>query len=130
MSMPATRSATGTPEIEVSRADLARILCAAARDDAEFVYDDTVSRLGQDPDGVDVTFETGPANGVMTRFAGVPALAPDLADAHPARPRRRRERRRTARVAPSGGGAALDHGEQAQPVLIEAALTLVSSAHM
>src|SRR6266496_11764 len=35
MSMPATRSAAGTPEIEVPRADLARILCAAARDDAE-----------------------------------------------------------------------------------------------
>ncbi len=61
MSMPATRSAAGTPEIEVPRADLARILCAAARDDAEFVYDDTITRLDQDPGGVDVTFETGPA---------------------------------------------------------------------
>src|SRR5207247_1147509 len=47
-------------EIEVPRADLARILCAAARDDAEFVYDDTVTRLNQDPGGVDVTFERGP----------------------------------------------------------------------
>ncbi|WP_406071001.1 FAD-dependent monooxygenase [Micromonospora sp. NBC_01638] len=61
MSMPATRSAAGTPEIEVPRADLARILCAVARDDAEFVYDDTVTRLDQDPGGVDVTFERGPA---------------------------------------------------------------------
>ncbi len=61
MSMPATRSAAGTPEIEVPRADLARILCAAARDDAEFVYDDTITRLDQDPGGVDVTFERGPA---------------------------------------------------------------------
>jgi 2-polyprenyl-6-methoxyphenol hydroxylase-like FAD-dependent oxidoreductase len=61
ISMPAARSAAGTPEIEVSRADLARILCTAASDDAEFVYDDTVTRLDQDPGGVDVTFETGPA---------------------------------------------------------------------
>ncbi len=61
MSMPATRSAAGTPEIEVPRADLARILCAAARDDAEFVYDDTITRLDQDPGGVDVTFERRPA---------------------------------------------------------------------
>jgi 2-polyprenyl-6-methoxyphenol hydroxylase-like FAD-dependent oxidoreductase len=61
MSMPATRSAAGTREIEVPRADLARILCAAASDDAEFVYDDTITRLDQDPGGVDVTFETGPA---------------------------------------------------------------------
>jgi 2-polyprenyl-6-methoxyphenol hydroxylase-like FAD-dependent oxidoreductase len=61
MSMPATRSAAGTREIEVPRADLARILCAATRDGAEFVYDDTITRLDQDPGGVDVTFERGPA---------------------------------------------------------------------
>lgn len=60
MSMPATRSAAGTPEVEVPRSDLARILYEAARGDAEFVYDDTVTRLDQDPDGVDVTFERGP----------------------------------------------------------------------
>ncbi len=61
MSMPSRRSAAGTPEIEVPRADLARILCAAAHDDVEFVYDDTITRLDQDPGGVDVTFESGPA---------------------------------------------------------------------
>lgn len=61
MSMPSRRSAAGTPEIEVPRADLARVLCAAAGDDAEFVYDDTITRLDQDPGGVDVTFESGPA---------------------------------------------------------------------
>ena len=61
MSMPATRSPAGTAEIEVPRADLARILHDAARDDAEFRYDDTVTRLDQDPGGVDVTFATGPA---------------------------------------------------------------------
>ncbi|MEU7976931.1 FAD-dependent monooxygenase [Micromonospora sp. NPDC049081] len=60
IAMPATRSPAGTAEIEVPRADLARILHDAARDDAEFRYDDTVTRLDQDPDGVDVTFATGP----------------------------------------------------------------------
>lgn len=61
MSMPASRSTAGTREIEIPRADLARILCAAVRDDAEFVYDDSVTRLDQDPAGVDVCFERGPA---------------------------------------------------------------------
>ncbi|MEV6709229.1 FAD-dependent monooxygenase [Micromonospora wenchangensis] len=60
IAMPATRSPAGTTEIEVPRADLARILHDAARDDAEFRYDDTVTRLDQDPGGVDVTFATAP----------------------------------------------------------------------
>jgi 2-polyprenyl-6-methoxyphenol hydroxylase-like FAD-dependent oxidoreductase len=60
MSGPAGRSTAGTPKIEVPRADLARILCAAVGDDAEFVYDDTVTRLDQDPGGVDVGFQHGP----------------------------------------------------------------------
>jgi hypothetical protein len=55
--MPAGRSAAGTEEIEVPRADLASILYAAARDHAEFVFDDTVTGFSQDPDGVDVVFE-------------------------------------------------------------------------
>jgi 2-polyprenyl-6-methoxyphenol hydroxylase-like FAD-dependent oxidoreductase len=58
MSTPASRSAAGTRKIEVPRADLARILCATVRD-AEFVYDDTVTRLDQDPGGVDVGFQHG-----------------------------------------------------------------------
>lgn len=44
-------------EIEVPRADLARILSGTVRDDAEFVYDDTITAIDQDPDGVDVAFE-------------------------------------------------------------------------
>jgi 2-polyprenyl-6-methoxyphenol hydroxylase-like FAD-dependent oxidoreductase len=60
MSTPASRSTAGTRKIEVPRADLARILCATVRDDAEFVYDDTVTRLDQDPGGVDVGFQHGP----------------------------------------------------------------------
>jgi len=55
--MPAGRSAAGTEEIEVPRADLATILYEAARDHAEFVFDDTVTGFSQDPDGVDVVFE-------------------------------------------------------------------------
>lgn len=52
---------TGTRKIEVPRADLARILCAAARDDAEFIYNDSITRLEQDPGEVDVCFERSQA---------------------------------------------------------------------
>jgi 2-polyprenyl-6-methoxyphenol hydroxylase-like FAD-dependent oxidoreductase len=61
ISMPAGRSAAGTGRIEVPRADLARILCAAARDDTEFIYNDTITSLDQDSGGVDVCFERSPA---------------------------------------------------------------------
>ena len=44
-------------EIEVPRADLAAILSEAAHDDAEFLFDDSITALHQDPDGVDVTFD-------------------------------------------------------------------------
>jgi 2-polyprenyl-6-methoxyphenol hydroxylase-like FAD-dependent oxidoreductase len=59
MSMSATRSSKGPAEIEIARADLARILFEAARDDAEFVFDDTITEMSQDGEGVDVTFERG-----------------------------------------------------------------------
>ena len=50
--------AAGTgPEIELARSDLAAILHEAARDHAEFVFDDSVTALVQDRDGVDVTFD-------------------------------------------------------------------------
>jgi 2-polyprenyl-6-methoxyphenol hydroxylase-like FAD-dependent oxidoreductase len=61
MSVPSTRSPSGIPDIEVSRADLARILYEAARDDVEFVYDDSITALEQGADGVDVAFERGSA---------------------------------------------------------------------
>ena len=44
-------------ELEVPRADLATVLCDAARDDAEFLFDDSVTALHQDATGVDVTFD-------------------------------------------------------------------------
>jgi 2-polyprenyl-6-methoxyphenol hydroxylase-like FAD-dependent oxidoreductase len=51
--MPATRR----DEVEVPRGDLAAVLAEAARDHAEFVFDDTITELRQDADGVDVTFD-------------------------------------------------------------------------
>jgi 2-polyprenyl-6-methoxyphenol hydroxylase-like FAD-dependent oxidoreductase len=54
--LPAGRSAAGTREVEVPRADLAAILYETARDRAEFVFDDTITALAPDPGGVDVTF--------------------------------------------------------------------------
>ncbi|NUW33513.1 FAD-dependent monooxygenase [Nonomuraea sp. SMC257] len=47
----------GGGEVEVTRTDLARILHEASRDSAEFLFDDTITSLTQDDDGVDVTFE-------------------------------------------------------------------------
>jgi 2-polyprenyl-6-methoxyphenol hydroxylase-like FAD-dependent oxidoreductase len=53
--MPA---AAGTgPEVEIPRSDLAAILHQATRDDAEFLFDDTITALEQDGDGVEVTFD-------------------------------------------------------------------------
>jgi 2-polyprenyl-6-methoxyphenol hydroxylase-like FAD-dependent oxidoreductase len=44
-------------EYEVPRADLATIMYEAARDDAEFIFDDTITEMSADAGGVDVTFE-------------------------------------------------------------------------
>ncbi|MEU8519916.1 FAD-dependent monooxygenase [Streptomyces sp. NBC_01216] len=57
-----TRSDLGGADgaVEVPRADLATVLYEAARDEAEFVFDDSVAALGPDARGVDVTFRKGP----------------------------------------------------------------------
>jgi 2-polyprenyl-6-methoxyphenol hydroxylase-like FAD-dependent oxidoreductase len=53
--MPA---AAGTgPEVELPRGDLAAILHEAARDHTEFLFDDTITGLRQEDDGVQVTFD-------------------------------------------------------------------------
>src|SRR5262249_47310020 len=57
----ALRRATGSREVEVTRTDLARILYEAGRDSAEYLFDDTITALSQDDDGVDVTFEKAAA---------------------------------------------------------------------
>lgn len=47
----------GASTVEVTRADLSEVLNRAAHDEAEFIFDDTVTALDQDADGVDVTFQ-------------------------------------------------------------------------
>ena len=47
----------GSRQIEVPRADLARILCQASHADAELLEGDSVVEIRQDAGGVDVTFE-------------------------------------------------------------------------
>jgi 2-polyprenyl-6-methoxyphenol hydroxylase-like FAD-dependent oxidoreductase len=44
-------------EVELPRGDLAKILYDAARDDAEFLFDDTIVAMDQDAGGVKVTFD-------------------------------------------------------------------------
>jgi 2-polyprenyl-6-methoxyphenol hydroxylase-like FAD-dependent oxidoreductase len=44
-------------EVEVPRADLAGVLYEAARDEAEFLFDDAITVLHQDERGVEVTFD-------------------------------------------------------------------------
>ncbi len=53
----ALQRATGSREVEVTRTDLAAILFQAGRDSAEYLFDDTITALRQDDDGVDVTLE-------------------------------------------------------------------------
>lgn len=44
------------PTVEMTRADLSQVLHRAAHTEAEFLFDDTVTALDQDAEGVDVTF--------------------------------------------------------------------------
>ncbi|MEZ0115330.1 2-polyprenyl-6-methoxyphenol hydroxylase-like FAD-dependent oxidoreductase [Catenulispora sp. EB89] len=54
----ATPAARGRrDEVEIPRADLAAILVEAARPHAEFLFDDTITALHPDADGVDVHFD-------------------------------------------------------------------------
>lgn len=59
-SMRAFHQAVGR-DLEVPRADLAAILYEAGRDDAEYLFGDSIASIDQDEDGVDVTFERGAA---------------------------------------------------------------------
>jgi 2-polyprenyl-6-methoxyphenol hydroxylase-like FAD-dependent oxidoreductase len=56
--------ATGGREVEVPRADLARVLLDAGRNDAEFLFDESIDGLDHDASGVNVTL----ASGVERRF--------------------------------------------------------------
>ena len=57
INLRAFQASAGEREPEVPRADLASILLEASRDDAEFLWNDTIVSLDQDEDGVDVTFD-------------------------------------------------------------------------
>jgi 2-polyprenyl-6-methoxyphenol hydroxylase-like FAD-dependent oxidoreductase len=68
-------------EIEVMRGDLAQVLLDAARDGVEYVYDDAVTAMEQDEDGVLVRFQRSPERrfglvvGADGLHSGVRALA-------------------------------------------------------
>lgn len=53
IAMPASRG----NEVEVPRGDLATVLLEAANDDAEYLFDDSITGLTQDDNGVAVTFD-------------------------------------------------------------------------
>lgn len=50
---------SGGQEVEVSRSRLAVILLEAARDRAEFRFDESIEALHEDPDGVELEFSSG-----------------------------------------------------------------------
>jgi 2-polyprenyl-6-methoxyphenol hydroxylase-like FAD-dependent oxidoreductase len=58
---PAEMASEGVSErhIEIMRGDLARILWEAARDDVEYVFDDSIATVHDDGNRVDVTFQHG-----------------------------------------------------------------------
>jgi 2-polyprenyl-6-methoxyphenol hydroxylase-like FAD-dependent oxidoreductase len=51
--------AASPDDVEVERGDLLSILYEAAKNDAEFVFGDSIDTLAQDAGGVDVTFASG-----------------------------------------------------------------------
>jgi len=57
VNMRAMQTASGSREVELPRFDLANIIYEAARDEAEFLFDDSIATLNQDAGGVDVTFD-------------------------------------------------------------------------
>jgi 2-polyprenyl-6-methoxyphenol hydroxylase-like FAD-dependent oxidoreductase len=54
---------TGSPEgrdVELPRGDLAHLLYEATRDDVEYLFEDSITSLDQDAEGVHVTFRNAP----------------------------------------------------------------------
>jgi 2-polyprenyl-6-methoxyphenol hydroxylase-like FAD-dependent oxidoreductase len=68
-------------ELEILRGDLVGILHAATRDQVEYLFDDAIAGIAQGEDGVEVSFERGPARafdlvvGADGLHSGVRALA-------------------------------------------------------
>jgi 2-polyprenyl-6-methoxyphenol hydroxylase-like FAD-dependent oxidoreductase len=54
-----TGGAVDSPDIEVMRDDLCEVLYRAAVGDVEYLFGDSIAAIGQDDDGVQVTFERG-----------------------------------------------------------------------
>jgi 2-polyprenyl-6-methoxyphenol hydroxylase-like FAD-dependent oxidoreductase len=48
--------------VEVMRGELATILHEATRSDAQYLFQDSISTIVEEPDGIDVTFEHAPAD--------------------------------------------------------------------
>ena len=85
MDLRPSRRSSGSEEVEVLRSRLAAVLIEAARDEAEFLFDDTIRDLRQDPAGVDVTLASGRegrfdlvvgADGLHSNVRGL-AIAPE-----------------------------------------------------
>ncbi len=57
INMRALQQGGGSREVELPRGDLASILHEASREDAEFLFDDSIVAMSQDEHGVDVTFD-------------------------------------------------------------------------
>jgi 2-polyprenyl-6-methoxyphenol hydroxylase-like FAD-dependent oxidoreductase len=57
VNMRAVQRAAGSREVELPRHSLARILYETSRDNAEFLFHDSIVAMTQDEDGVDITFE-------------------------------------------------------------------------
>ncbi len=57
INMRALQQGGGSREVELPRGDLASILHEASREDAEFLFDDSIVAMSQDERGVDVTFD-------------------------------------------------------------------------
>ncbi len=54
-------SGGATAELEILRGQLSRIIVDRTRDDTEYLFGDRITTLDDGPDGVEVTFEHGPA---------------------------------------------------------------------
>jgi 2-polyprenyl-6-methoxyphenol hydroxylase-like FAD-dependent oxidoreductase len=57
ISMRAMQGSAGSREVELPRGDLAAILYQAGRDQAEYLWDDSITALDQDEHGVNVTLD-------------------------------------------------------------------------
>ena len=60
-SMNAAFGVIDDQDVEIIRGDLTRILHEAAGDDVEYIFDDSITGISENPDTVEVTFERAPS---------------------------------------------------------------------